>query len=782
MVQLANTVWRDFVTDGVPASGSWKPQKKDARQWGTWLEGIVTAFTSNGGLIYISLAAMNADLAHGANSSAWVVGDATVANNGIYQKLGASGAGSWSRVADLPYSFIKATDAGAGTANAIIATTAIPLPANDAATLIALNITTNNTSAATVAFNGGSPLTIKTNNGNDVAADYLVAGAIVAGYVSGSTFRLISDVASAADRAAAEAAAAAAAASASSINLPSPVALTFLQRNSGNTAYDAKTAAQVSSVLFMVANAKLSGCVGDNVADDTAAIQALINTGVKRIRFPAGTYKISDDITITAPVILEGDGAKNTVIRQTGAAKNGILFDFPTLVQGGGISGITIEAGAGFLTSGFTGSGSTGVGLRVQKSNGRFYARDFGVNNFDTGLSVLGCWYPQFKSFDILGCTTVGLLVAASGATIGGGWLFSDGKISNFGFTGTNTASYGIQVTASGGGWFKAIDVTSFNKNISLKPTATEAVLYVFFSDVLGDTAVTNNWEFDGTSNILSSITMSNCWGAYSTSGSGVVFKGANLNSIKWVGGSIRENGTHGAHLQGGVNVQLMGVEIASNSKATANTSVGVMVDAGVSEWSVIGCRIGNFASIFTGHAENIMIAAGASQNFRIIANDLRLSGSGKVQLANGSSTLNFIIKDNLPLQSTGVNASSRTGLSAGSGGTGVAAGSTGYLGPSGYMANVNDSPFVAAKIGVVTGFFAASVAAPGAAQTFTYTVYKNGVATSMTGQISGDAAFSVGSTANGFNVAPTDTITMQLVTSAGATATKHRFVIYLED
>lgn len=33
---------------------------------------------------------------------AWVLGEATVANNGIYRKIGGSGTGSWTRVADLP--------------------------------------------------------------------------------------------------------------------------------------------------------------------------------------------------------------------------------------------------------------------------------------------------------------------------------------------------------------------------------------------------------------------------------------------------------------------------------------------------------------------------------------------------------------------------------------------------------------------------------------------------------------------------------------------------------
>lgn len=39
----ANTIWRDFVTDGVALSGRWNPQKSDIRAWGTQLENYIAA-------------------------------------------------------------------------------------------------------------------------------------------------------------------------------------------------------------------------------------------------------------------------------------------------------------------------------------------------------------------------------------------------------------------------------------------------------------------------------------------------------------------------------------------------------------------------------------------------------------------------------------------------------------------------------------------------------------------------------------------------------------------
>jgi hypothetical protein len=168
-----------------------QPQKHDIRDWGTWVESIVNAFISNGGLVYIGRAQLYADLAHAFPASAWVVMDPVAANNGIYQKQGVSGSGSWFRVADLPYSFIVASDVGAGTPNAILATTSIPVSASS---LVVMNVADANTgSPVTVSFNGGAVLTVKSNSGLDIQPGSLAAGGLIMGFVSGSYFQLAND-------------------------------------------------------------------------------------------------------------------------------------------------------------------------------------------------------------------------------------------------------------------------------------------------------------------------------------------------------------------------------------------------------------------------------------------------------------------------------------------------------------------------------------------------------------------------------------------------------------
>ncbi len=192
MAQTAGTIFRDFVTDGVPSSGAHQPRKADIREWGTHLEQILAGAQAGGGVVFQTKAAMT--LGHAANQMAWVIADPIAANNGIYQKQGGSGSGAWVRVGDLPYSFIKALNTGDGTANAIEAKADVPIPAADGGALINFNVVTDNTgSPVTVSFNGGVPLVIKTNAGFDPEPGALSAGMVAAGFKVGGTFRLLTD-------------------------------------------------------------------------------------------------------------------------------------------------------------------------------------------------------------------------------------------------------------------------------------------------------------------------------------------------------------------------------------------------------------------------------------------------------------------------------------------------------------------------------------------------------------------------------------------------------------
>ena len=116
LTDRANSVYRDFVTDGVPASGAFDPVKSQIR--GIWnlidaaLSSIGAGVAIGNAITAATLAALNADLLHADGVLGIVFNDTTANNNGVYVKSGPSGSGAWfvTPIA-LPAGFIPAINA-----------------------------------------------------------------------------------------------------------------------------------------------------------------------------------------------------------------------------------------------------------------------------------------------------------------------------------------------------------------------------------------------------------------------------------------------------------------------------------------------------------------------------------------------------------------------------------------------------------------------------------------------------------------------------------------------
>jgi hypothetical protein len=435
MVQTANTIWRDYNTDGVPSSEEYDPKKADIRAWGTWVESIITAFTANGGLVYTLRASLDAQLSRPPATMAWVIGDPVVDNNGIYQKIGVEGTGSWNRVADLPFSFIIASDVGAGTPNAIQATTSIPVSGS---ALVWMNVFEANTaSPVTVSFNGGSALTIKTNSGNDVAAGGLTSGMIVMGIVSGSTFRLVSDLASAALVAQAEAAATVAVAAASSIATYATRAVAAAQDLSGvsdvtisrwssSSRYAPATYQKVSSepahaakfqsadgawweISGDVIHIRSLGAICDGTTNDTSAVVLAGSQDFagKEIRFPAADIVVEGTIPVYSTFVAVPGMATFKQTLAGGTDMNGArgfapesnggmhFFRFERGVTAGAISG---EFNNAVVVGQYATTGKEYTNIHL--SNLEFVGVDAGVGRrsiFGIYGNVHDCTFKNFK-------------------------------------------------------------------------------------------------------------------------------------------------------------------------------------------------------------------------------------------------------------------------------------------------------------------------------------------------------------------------------------------------
>jgi len=210
-IKTAAEIFRRYVTNGVPASGINPVNKDDVVTWGTFLETSIGQI----GLGYSTLALLNGDLAHGAGTLAFVYNDTTAAYNGLYQKSGASGSGTWTRIGDLPNSVVVLSVTG-GTGDAIIAT-AIENPIVPGAKLYILVPTAANTTATFININGTGSVEIKNSSGTSLAANSLLAGSPVLMIRPSTNFQLVvsTNVDASAILAAAQAAATSASSSAS---------------------------------------------------------------------------------------------------------------------------------------------------------------------------------------------------------------------------------------------------------------------------------------------------------------------------------------------------------------------------------------------------------------------------------------------------------------------------------------------------------------------------------------------------------------------------------------
>lgn len=104
VIDTANAAFRDYETDGVPASGAHKVKKQDVRSLFGTVAAAIDAAGGGGSFAYATVAALNADLAHDANTKAEVYNDPSgnVTNgNGVWTKVGASGVGSWTWLSPL---------------------------------------------------------------------------------------------------------------------------------------------------------------------------------------------------------------------------------------------------------------------------------------------------------------------------------------------------------------------------------------------------------------------------------------------------------------------------------------------------------------------------------------------------------------------------------------------------------------------------------------------------------------------------------------------------------
>jgi len=175
---------------------------------------------------------------------------------------------------------------------------------------------------------------------SDAAGNLVSSGENVTTIEGATDTAVAAAVAASGSAAASAASAAAAAAAASAINLPTPEANTFLQRNAGNTAYDPKTADQVrtaidpqggafSAPIASPAIRTINSAIWDRMdlrdwdgldltdTNDNASLlaAALVASGAsgQTLHIPAGKFALGSEVVMPAFAKIQGEGRMSSI-------------------------------------------------------------------------------------------------------------------------------------------------------------------------------------------------------------------------------------------------------------------------------------------------------------------------------------------------------------------------------------------------------------------------------------------------------------------------------------
>jgi hypothetical protein len=364
-----DTVFRDHVVLGDIHSGAHDPDKGEIRQ------GLKTWFgaAQNPSIVKQTKAALDLVTPASETYGGLVLNDPDATKNGFYYRSSST----WVKGRGFPDTFAVLTGIG-GTANAITASTEAGVnPADVLCVLLPDPQGTNSSSTVTLALNGGSPASVKAASGSNLAIGDIIEGVGTLFFKVGSEWRQLfssatgavfdhqgaydgdttyteGQIVSGSDDAWYQLKVASAQGddpvgsvtgnwlmifdgtgladgmvTNAKVAVGAGIVATKLSHTGPGTGAVART---VASKLSEVVSVMDFGAVGNGVADDTAAIQAAIDSvaGPLTVFLPPGTYLITSTIYLRrSRVRLVGAGVSSTFVKYTNAA-GGIAFSGDT--------------------------------------------------------------------------------------------------------------------------------------------------------------------------------------------------------------------------------------------------------------------------------------------------------------------------------------------------------------------------------------------------------------------------------------------------------------------
>lgn len=374
---------------------------------------------------------------------------------------------------------------------------------------------------------------------------------------------------------------------------------------------------------------KWFGAMGNGSNDDTTAIQNAIDAANGTVFFPAGAYKVSSSLSIAANGIwLVGESKITSQINPSGSFN---VFNF-TNANGAGLRSMAVSYGT---------APSAGVVVNVNTC-GDLAVEDIYFYRPFIGIQVMGIAAPfTLQNFNISNPMTAGVVInqPTPGTNNGGGVVINSGTMS----AESGTSANGIVLQGGDTFTLSNINIYLLNTGVILAPASGNAVQWVLANNVLCDTCVNNGWLFTTASGgVLKGIELNNCWGS---SNGGVGFQIQGGDGIDLVGCRAFNNQLQGFSLSIGENIHLSSCVGAGNGTAAAN-SQGASVNAGISNFSIVGCTFGPVSGMANTQNYGIYVSPGASNNYLITNNWLH--GNVVSGLSDGGTGTNKVVSCNL--------------------------------------------------------------------------------------------------------------------------------------
>jgi hypothetical protein len=405
------------------------------------------------------------------------------------------------------------------------------------------------------------------------------------------------------------------------------------------------TARTLANRFADVVNVKDFGAVGDGVTDDTAAIQAAIDSlgtigGI--VQVPSGTYKVSSALNISSYINLKGSGAVSSTLL-TNSSTNNVIY----------INGVSNSPGCTIEDLFFNSSVTriSGSYIVSNSSNGTFIKNCKMYSAFD-GISITGTSAQNIKIEDCQIDNTINYGINITGfnntsPNTTGIVVSYIARVLVTGAASPNNCNAGIRITSAGDLSLYGISTIYCKKGLDLSPIGTNTIQALNVTDSFFDTGD----EFGISLNPASTASIrlanfTNVWCA-SNGMSGATLQGTGqIITTNWINCTMANNTGQGLWIASTLakNTSIIGGVFAQNSQN------GFGFAAGVSNFKIIGATIGRNDSSGIAFGPNgsygINLPSGSSDNY-IISNNI-FTDNVLGGLVDGGSGINKTVYPNV--------------------------------------------------------------------------------------------------------------------------------------